>query len=344
MRLFLYSLGPAQSYVASLFELERQGKVRLTFIMCRPFRQLALKLLSYLPFVTRSYSFVPTWSDLCMSLFAPVTLLFVKNIYVSFGPYDWRVWYLLVLKKLGKNIVYFHSWPYWDGRCIFASRFFSKWAFERFLTGVKAVTVLAEGEAGLRALGAKVVAIPHVVDFVPVPKKKHTGVRVLYVGRIEPQKGVLDTLHILEKIGDVTFVVIGEGRDAAKLVSDTISVEYHGFVSDRDKLAAIYASCDIFVLNSYKNPTWQEWYGMVLLEALASGLAIVAVDHMGPRTILDDAGLLFADADATALEQHLRELISSEKLRESYSKKSLERSKNFSLQKAANDWWDVLNG
>lgn len=81
-------------------------------------------------------------------------------------------------------------------------------------------------------------------------------------------------------------------------------VEFLGEV-DQDRLDQLYQQADLFVLASY-----HEGYGMVLDEAVARGLPIIASNGGAiGRTVPDGAGLLSAPGDADALASHLRQFI-----------------------------------
>ena len=142
------------------------------------------------------------------------------------------------------------------------------------------------------------------------PGRRHAGWRrwlgasddtaiVLHVGRLAPEKNLdvlMDAWTLAHRdLGDAaTFVLAGEGPGASKLVARMPWVRHLGFL-DRDRLASLYASADICVL-----PSATETCGLVALEAMASGLAVIAADAGGFReSIVDNVtGLLAAPRDA----------------------------------------------
>ena len=141
------------------------------------------------------------------------------------------------------------------------------------------------------------------------PAKHHPGWRrwlgggddtaiVLHVGRLAPEKNldVLAEAWTLARrdLGQrATFVLAGEGPGARRLVARMPFVRHMGFF-DRERLATLYASADICVL-----PSDTETCGLVALEAMASGLAVIAADAGGFReSIIDNVtGLLAAPRD-----------------------------------------------
>ena len=109
---------------------------------------------------------------------------------------------------------------------------------------------------------------------------------VLHVGRLAPEKN----LEILiaawklarERLGQrATFVIAGEGPLASRLLAELPFVRQLGFLP-RTTLATLYASCDLCVL-----PSYTETCGLVALEAMASGLPVIAADAGGLRESVD---------------------------------------------------------
>lgn len=108
---------------------------------------------------------------------------------------------------------------------------------------------------------------------------------LLYSGRLSPEKnlGLLSgAMARLNDAGqDYRLIVAGDGPYAGQLRRDLETNAagrflFLGHISDRDQLARLYASCDIFV-----HPNPREPFGIAPLEAMASGLALVAPDSGG---------------------------------------------------------------
>jgi glycosyltransferase involved in cell wall biosynthesis len=105
--------------------------------------------------------------------------------------------------------------------------------------------------------------------------------RALYVGRIADEKR-LDALVPLARSGRVTLHLVGDGPDRARLERELAGTGtvFHGTVTG-EELAAVYASSDVFVF-----PSTTETLGLVIIEALASGLPVVAVHSPASRELL----------------------------------------------------------
>ena len=99
----------------------------------------------------------------------------------------------------------------------------------------------------------------------------------LYVGRISYEKNI-DTFLQLDMPG--TKVVCGVGPLEARLKAKYPQVRWLGIL-DRDSLAQVYASADVFVF-----PSRSETFGLVMLEAMACGTPVAAFPEDGPREVL----------------------------------------------------------
>jgi len=105
---------------------------------------------------------------------------------------------------------------------------------------------------------------------------------VLHVGRLAPEKNLDVLVDAWTKAHAVlgqraTFVIAGDGPSTRSLISRLRFVRQLGFV-DREALARLYASADLCVL-----PSSSETCGLVALEAMASGLPVIAADAGGLR-------------------------------------------------------------
>lgn len=110
----------------------------------------------------------------------------------------------------------------------------------------------------------------------------------LYVGRIAVEKNIKAFLD-LDLPG--RKVVVGSGPQEAELKRRYPDVLFTGPMQGED-LARAYASADVFVF-----PSHTDTFGLVLLEALASGLPVAAYPVSGPKDVLAGSGAGVLDAD-----------------------------------------------
>jgi len=148
----------------------------------------------------------------------------------------------------------------------------------------------------------RIEVIPMGVDltrFTPRPPSADAAgpLRVLTVCRLVPEKGVEDLVvaaRLLADRGvDITVTFAGSGPDAARLadmatrlgVSDRIT--FKGNVP-YDEIPRLHAEADVFVLASAPRATWQEQFGFAVVEAMASGLPVLAGDSGSLDDVVGD--------------------------------------------------------
>ncbi len=130
---------------------------------------------------------------------------------------------------------------------------------------------------------------------------------LLFVGRLEPRKGLVTLIEafvsLKEQHPEVRLVVVGEGSERQRCerllpARWRDDVAFLGRVDDA-ALAGVYAAADIYVSPALGG----ESFGIVLLEAMAAGRAIVASDMPGYRSVVSDGveGRLVPPRDPAAL-------------------------------------------
>jgi glycosyltransferase involved in cell wall biosynthesis len=127
---------------------------------------------------------------------------------------------------------------------------------------------------------------------------------VIYVGRLAPEKNLPLALSafaaVRRKRPDARLVLVGDGPARSRLERNGPAHVFAGMRTGED-LAAHYASGDLFLF-----PSQTETFGNVTLEAMASGLAVVAYDYAAAREHLvhGQNGLLAALGDGPAFERN----------------------------------------
>jgi glycosyltransferase involved in cell wall biosynthesis len=160
---------------------------------------------------------------------------------------------------------------------------------------------------------------------------------VLYTGRISGEKR-LDVLirampQVLDAV-DAHFVICGSGREKENLkqmvdnlgVSDNVT--FTGFISNED-FPNIYSVADLFVI-----PSESELQSIVTLEALASGLPVVAADkHALPELVRNPGnGYLAKAGDSGAFSGKIVEILSDPELKNNMGLASLKIIKEHSVE------------
>jgi len=226
--------------------------------------------------------------------FQLVKNLFNKNVcFISSAPLSPMVIYYLFLKYIKKEkIVYDTSFPWWKERRYFIKMSFLKPIFEylwlKFIKDLKIRTINNPSYSFLKKHSSKVFLIPHSVDtniFYKDRKiKKNKKFTVLFAGKIEYKKGIDLILASAKKLTKIDFWLVGTGN---------------------------------LILPSRKFKNWEELFGIVIIEAMATGIPVIASDCIGPKEIIENGkdGILFKKEDFNGLINSIKLLKNDEKLR-----------------------------
>src|SRR5882762_6964015 len=158
---------------------------------------------------------------------------------------------------------------------------------------------------------------------------------ILFVGRHDPRKGLPELMAACDALArdQVPFrlIVVGDGllrRRIERMARGALSgrVHFEGRVSN-DRLPRYYASADLFCPPARGG----ESFGIVLLEAMASGVPIVATDLPGYRTVLTPGqeGLMVPTRDPRSLARALRTLLLRPDLRMEMGARGIETSRRY---------------
>ena len=158
---------------------------------------------------------------------------------------------------------------------------------------------------------------------------------ILFVGRHDPRKGLPELMAACQGLAKdaVPFrlVIVGDGplRGRVEAMSHGAlegRVHFEGRVSN-ENLPRYYASADVFCSPARGG----ESFGIVLLEAMASGVPIVATDLPGYRTVLTPGaeGLLVPPRDPAALGIALGSLLARSSLRAELGARGIETSRRY---------------
>lgn len=178
--------------------------------------------------------------------------------------------------------------------------------------------------------------------FTPRGEPRPPGpARILFVGRLgDRRKGfsyILEAFRRLRARGlEVVLEIAGELGGASPPPSEP-GLNYYGAVG-LGHLTHLFRSCDVFVAPS----TGQESFGIVLLEAMASGRPIVCSDIAGYRqTVGAEGALLVPPANSVAIAQALEQLVAYPGMRERMGESNYRRAAQFSWERVTSAVRDV---
>lgn len=188
--------------------------------------------------------------------------------------------------------------------------------------------------------------IPIGVDFKrfkptasKINKFKDDKINILFLGRLDKRKGIEYLLKAYERLAQLSpnlrLIIVGDGpqkKSAQNFVREKNlkNVSFVGAVS-REKLPSYYASADIFCSPA----THGESFGVVLLEAMAAGLPIVAFDNPGYRGNFPkhEESFLIFNRSVSALAQAILILVKDKELRVRLGKQNRAFARQFSWEK-----------
>src|SRR5512142_2874513 len=213
-----------------------------------------------------------------------------------------------------------------------------------------------------KADAAKMVVIPPGVDvdhFYPIPPdeaKMYVGLKpddrmVLFVGRIEPLKGVDTLIQAMsclkwKEVEPVHLAIIGGNPSASpremsaemarlqKLCDDLCMGQTVVFLGkrDQDKLPYYYSAAELVVM-----PSHYESFGMVALEAMACGTPVIASEVGGLAYLVRDGetGFTVPDQEPELLSEKITWLLEDRDLHRTMSERAVEYAQHYAWEKIA---------
>jgi len=193
----------------------------------------------------------------------------------------------------------------------------------RYANAASAVIVPTRAmEVRLREIGvrARIAVVPSAIDvdrFRAGRRSADVRARLgahddaplaLVVARLGAEKNVELAIDAVARVSGVTLAVVGDGPHRASLEAHArrsaarSRVRFAGALPP-DALPDVYAAADVFVF-----PSTTETQGLVLVEALAAGLPVVAADSAASREVLGAAGRV-VPADAAAVAAGIRDAL-----------------------------------
>ncbi len=192
------------------------------------------------------------------------------------------------------------------------------------------------------AWGSRVVKIPNGID---LDKFSSNGEKIkidlprpiiLSVGALVWYKYHDRVIEAVSGLKDGSLLIAGEGEDKKKLEEKgqkLLGGRFKIMSFPYDQMPKVYRSVDLFTL-----PSWdREAFGIVYLEAMASGLGVVAPNDLSRREIIGDAGILGDCEDISAYAEVLEKALNID-----WKKKARAQAEKFSWGEISRKYEDTM--
>ena len=182
-------------------------------------------------------------------------------------------------------------------------------------------------------------------EFAP-PQREERSKDLVFLGRLVSDKGcdlLLRAMSLLKQDGVYpSATIIGDGPDMSALRQLTATLGLMDQVTFKGSIRAgrggEVAQHKIMVVPSI----WAEPFGVVALEGLAAGCAVIASNTGGLPDAVGPCGLLFPAGDARALAQAIRELLDDPSLREKLAFESVGHLEKFRPERIARQYLEIF--
>ena len=178
------------------------------------------------------------------------------------------------------------------------------------------------------------------------PAQLPEGRRILFVNRLDPRKGFRVMVEAFRELAaersDAILVVAGDGADRVALrelpIETRSRVVMLGNVP-HDELPPYHAAAEVFCAPA----TGRESFGIVLVEAMAAGLPVIASDIPGYREVVRDdiEGILVPPRDPAALARSLRDVLDDADLAKRLGEGGRQRARRYSWDTVAGEIEDI---
>jgi alpha-1,6-mannosyltransferase len=187
-----------------------------------------------------------------------------------------------------------------------------------------------------------------LASFPAAPGKGRNAKLLLYVGRLSPEKNISLLVDVMELLArnpgdDYRLLLLGHGSFAnwIQTTADLRApgrVRLAGYVAGRERLADILANCDALI-----HPNPREPFGIAPLEAMASGLAVVAPVSGGVLSYANEGNSWLAEPNGASFAAAVRGIFEDEGARRRKIDRAIDTASEFDWGKTAARFFDLYD-
>ena len=183
--------------------------------------------------------------------------------------------------------------------------------------------------------------------FYPKKKEKEDLI-ILSVGRLVKRKNFAAVIDLVSKFKSVKYYIIGDGEEKTSLKNqiESLGVKERVVILDKvedAELSEYYSLSDIFVMPTYLKISEIEGFGIVYLEAQASGLPVIAGCSGGEAEAFREGVTGYRVTNNAELEEKLGILIKDSKVRKEFSMNAVEFAKEFDSTIQIKKLYNLIN-
>lgn len=199
-------------------------------------------------------------------------------------------------------------------------------------------------------ISCQVTCIPNFIEELPNNSSSLENKNIIAVGRLEPEKGFLDLINVFKLIefkdGDTYLNIVGDGSQKNKIFKSIVDnnlsrkTRIHGFLSP-DKLAQLYNSSSLLLMTSYT-----ESFGLVILEAMAHGLPVIAFSSAeGARDLIENNynGYLIKNRNEFLMADAATKLLNNPKELKRLSNNAKKKALSYTKEEIMKKWSKLID-
>lgn len=175
----------------------------------------------------------------------------------------------------------------------------------------------------------RVEVIPNFIDHGKVFARKNVSSKihsVIFVGHVCKQKGAVEIIQAAKCFPDIRFLMIGPVQQDVEEMDSSNNVEFLGTQS-QEKVMQLLKNADVFLF-----PSHTEGFANALLEAMATGLPVIATDVGANKEMIEDKGGIIVPANNSSEIINALKMMDSEEVRFRMGQWNIEKVKSYYLR------------